>query len=186
MAKICIDPGHGGSDSGAVGPSGLLEKDVALAIALQLKGMLEGAGHEVVMTRDSDIDVGYAYDSATVELQARCDISNNADVDYFVSIHCNAASSAAHGTETWCCDGSERGTALAQIIDSNIATLGLTDRGVKTTAQERLYVLIHTDAPAVLVETAFISNPEEEQQLADPAFQAQLAGAIFNGLTQVI
>jgi N-acetylmuramoyl-L-alanine amidase len=185
MAKICIDPGHGGSDSGAVGPSGLLEKDVVLAIALQLKGMLEGAGHEVVMTRDSDIDVGYAYDSATVELQARCDISNNADVDYFVSIHCNAAFPEAHGTETWCCDGSEKGTALAQIIDSNIATLGLTDRGVKTTAQERLYVLIHTEAPAVLVETAFISNPEEEQQLADPTFQEQLAGAIFNGLLQV-
>lgn len=180
MAKFCIDPGHGGSDCGAVGPSGLRECDVALNIAKILKQKLEEADHEVIMTRTTDVDVAYPGASASEELEARCDIANHARVDCFISIHCNAAENVdAHGAEVYYHMFSRTGRAIAKAVQNNLIDLGLQDRGIKTNS---LYVINYTSMPAVLVETAFISNTGEEALLNTMHFQTKLAGAIADGL----
>lgn len=175
-----IDPGHGGSDPGACG-CGLQEKDIALIVGLKVRHYLQAVGHKVVMTRETDKDVGYAYDSVIEELQPRCDISNSAEADVFVSIHCNAFNCAAHGTQTSYCAGSEKGSILADCVQNQIIGLGgLTDRGTNVQA---LYVTKHTNAVAILVELAFIDQADDAAKLGDPAWQDNFARAIARGIT---
>jgi len=177
--KICIDAGHGGTQPGAVGYFGTKEKDITLQVALQLRDVLKNAGVEVVMTRDSDKDVRTAKQSN--ELQARCDVANNSKADVFISIHCNASNdSSAHGTETWYYPKDAKSKTLAQFIQTELVKqIGLKDRGVK---QGNYYVTRYTKMPAVLVELAFISNPEEEVLLRNKAFQRKCAVGIANGI----
>ena len=179
---IVIDPGHGGSDSGAVGPSGVLEKNVTLAVALKVKSILNDAGAIVILTRSSDRDVSNIKNAADAqELQARVDVGNQNQADAFLSIHANSFSSqAAHGTATYYYSGSPMGTILAaDLQDELVRAEGLTDRG-KSTAN--FYVLKHTNMPASLIEMAFISNPQEEQLLNSAGFQQKTAEAICRAL----
>lgn len=170
--RIVIDPGHGGIDPGAVGPSGIKEAHVNLAVALKVAEKLRKAGVDVMLTRTSNV---------FVDLQPRCDIANFWMADYFVSIHCNAAGTPlAHGTETYCYKFGGKGEILAKAIQAElIAATGRANRGVKTA---NYYVLRYTHMPAVLVEMAFISNPEEEALLASDEFQRQAAEAIARGV----
>ena len=165
MAIFTIDAGHGGSDPGACNPTtGTRECDIALAVTFELKGILEGQGHEVHLTRSTDVDVYGPDASVSEECGARCDISNAANSDVCISIHCNAFSDpSAHGTETFAYANSPRGAQLAQAIDANLVALGLTARN--TDKFKPLYMTKHPDAVAVLVELAFITNPAEEQLL---------------------
>ncbi|HBS60622.1 MAG: N-acetylmuramoyl-L-alanine amidase [Bacillota bacterium] len=175
--KIVIDPGHGGSDPGAIGPAGTQEKTHTLAVALYLRTLLQEAGHQVILTRETDRDVAYPDASASEELQARVDIANQAGAGLFISLHANAAdNSGAGGTETWYyLDG----YLLAEAVQGELANLGLTDRGVK---QANFYVLKYTEMPAILVELAFISNSAEERLLAAEEFRERAAREINNGL----
>ena len=158
---ITIDPGHGGSDSGAVGPNGYTEKEGAFAISQKVASILNQSGAKVVMTRDSDVDVYGPNASARNELQARVDVGNNANSDIFVSIHCNAfVNPAANGTQTFYYGSSYQGQRLAQSIQEKmIEANGLRDRGISTC---NFYVVKHSYMPAVLIETAFITNYDEE------------------------
>lgn len=173
--RIVIDPGHGGSDPGAVGPNGLKEAHVNLAIALKVAEKLRKTGVEVKLTRSSDV---------FIDLQPRCDIANSFGADYFVSIHCNSAGTPeAKGTETYCYKFGGQGEILAKAIQTElIAATGRANRGVKTA---NYYVLRRTNMPAVLTELAFISNPEEERLLADPAYQEKCAAAIAKAIGKV-
>lgn len=174
---IAIDPGHGGSDPGAVGPAGTVEKEHTLAIALYARELLEKSGHQVILTRDTDQDVAFPEATASAELRTRVDIANQAYADIFISIHINAAASAeAHGTETWYYLG---GQAFAAFVQTALSKLGLADRGVK---QANFYVLKHTVMPAILVEIGFISNPQEEQLLATEEFRLNAAQTIVDGI----
>lgn len=181
--KVCIDPGHGGYDSGAVGPTGALEKNVTLAVALKVGKILEQNGIEVVYTRTSD-NVPWPSD-VVQDLQMRCDISNNAEAQYFVCIHANSADDpTARGTETYYCDGSSEGQKLAQAIQQELIKVnGLEDRGIKTA---NYYVLKNTSAPAILTELAFISNSKEEALLTSDDFQNKCAQAIAVGVLESI
>lgn len=174
--RIVIDPGHGGSDPGAVGPNGLKEAHVNLAVALKVAEKLRKAGVEVKLTRTSDV---------FIDLQPRCDIANSFGADYFVSIHCNSAGTPeAKGTETYCYKFGGQGEVLAKAIQAElIATTGRANRGVKTA---NYYVLRRTKMPAVLTELAFISNPEEERLLGSPDYQEKCATAIARGIGKVI
>lgn len=181
MVKAVIDPGHGGSDPGAVGPSGLREADVNLAIAQHVARYLLSSGVEIILTRASDVDVS---------LEERVNIANQAEANVFVSVHCNASvSPEARGAETYYHDESARGQSLAQHIQGNIAALGLYDRGVKsdyTLYQSGLYVLRETVMPAALVEVEFISNPDGEQWLASPDNQNAAGKAIAKGVCEYL
>ena len=178
--KVCIDPGHGGTDSGAVGQNGTREKDVVLQIGLLVKAALERNNIDVVMTREKDIVSG------KLVIADRCRIANNANVDYLVSIHANADGDqddkTGFGTETWAYSTSSAGYPLAKAVQKElIAANGLTDRGVKAKAWD---ILKGTKAPAILVETAFINNSAEERLLTDVAFQRSTAEAIAKGIVQ--
>ncbi len=178
--KICVDPGHGGYDPGAVGPSGLKEKDITLAVSFLVAEKLKAAGQNVVLTRIGDI-VTWTPDG---DLPKRCQVANNFNADVFVSIHCNSATNpAATGTETYHHAASTNGKRLAGAVQGElVAALGLPDRGVKTA---NFYVLAHTNMPAVLVELAFICNPKEEALLATPSIQEKMAQAIARGVGAV-
>ncbi len=171
---IVIDPGHGGGDSGASGPSGLREKDVCLSVAKKTESLLTDAGAKVIMTRTTDRDVTYAGSPNVMELQARVDKApSNADV--FVSIHCNAFQSpSANGMETYYSGRSSEGRRLAQLLNEELASAG----------KANFYVIRHTACPASLVELAFITNYREERLLADDEYQNTLAAAIAKAVSR--
>ncbi len=184
-SKIVLDPGHGtdpeGCDPGAIGPSGVQEKDVNLAMALKLAELLRSAGASVYLTRKGE--------TCPYTLAGRACYANDIGADLFISIHSNASySAAASGTSTYfyAPPGSdlgqqrqERQRLAAAIQDALVAAAGRRDIGV---LEANFSVLRNSNIPSVLVETAFISNPEEERLLASPAFQARVAEGIFNGI----
>lgn len=173
---IVIDAGHGGSDAGAVGPTGLTEKEVTLAVALETEKILKKQKFKVVMTRRTDIDVAGRGASNVGELQARVDkIPPQANL--FISIHCNAFSNPkSHGMETYHYSSSAEGKRLAKLLNEELAKFGgLQNRGVKAA---NFYVIKRSKCPASLIELAFITNPEEEKLLADEKYQKKVAGAI--------
>ncbi len=174
VGAVVIDPGHGGTDSGAIGPTGLRECDVTLGIARQAAEILERQGVRVVLTRTAD---------TAVALEDRTDIARREHAIAFVSIHANASqSSAKRGTETYY--ASHESEALATIIQNEIVrALGQPDRGIRVAD---FYVIVNMPAPAVLVETAFISNPSEERLLRDPAVQRRIAQAIVRALIKFL
>ncbi|KEI03072.1 N-acetylmuramoyl-L-alanine amidase [Clostridium botulinum] len=181
--KVAIDPGHGGYDSGAVGPNGICEKNVALAVALKLGKVLEQKGIEVVYTRTSDKCPWPS--NKNTELQMRCDIANNAKADYFVSIHCNSAdTSAATGIETYYDRNRTNGIELARNIQNElIKQFGYKNRGIKPCG---FYVVKNTNMPAVLVELEFISNGNREQVLNNSTYQQRYADSIAKGIMNTI
>lgn len=144
---VCIDPGHGGYDPGAVAFDGLREKDVALDIAKKLATKLRSFELDVVMTRETDV---------YITLLERAYIANEANADLFVSVHTNSVTSRqAHGAEVLVYSLSSASVPVAEDILDNLTELGLRNRGVKP--RPDLTVLRRTAMPAVLVETAFIS-----------------------------
>ncbi|MDO5297624.1 MAG: N-acetylmuramoyl-L-alanine amidase [bacterium] len=177
---ICIDPGHGGNDTGAYNRSiGLAEEDVTLDVSLRMRDLLRSSGWNVVLTREDDRDVSYAGSTDSEELWARANVANECGADVFVSIHCNsAANTAADGTSIHAYKQSD--IVLGnELIGPLIRTIGRRNRGVQ---QDRFYVLAHTNMPAVLVETAFLSNYEEGHLLNDPAFRQSIAEGLAEGL----
>ncbi|MBZ9684952.1 N-acetylmuramoyl-L-alanine amidase [Clostridium estertheticum] len=173
--KIVIDPGHGGYDPGAVGAMGTQEKAIVLQISFKIGDILIRNGVETVYTREID---------KTQSLQEKCDVSNNAKPDFFVSIHANAATPSASGIETYYSSGSAAGQKLAQTVQTElINTMGRLDRGIKTA---NFYVLNNTDATAILVETSFVSNLEEEKLLITDDYQNKLALAISTGILKTL
>ena len=214
LRKIVIDAGHGGRDSGAVGPGKLQEKDVTLDIARRLGELvLDRMEKEVVFTRSSD---------KYISLPERCYIANNAGADIFVSIHMNASVvKRVSGTEIYIY-GTQASDEAAhrQAIRENLDTPGLYDKAInlilgdigkksnenasillagfvedeviknigtegrenKKIMRAPFYVLANTTMPSVLVESAFITNENEEQKLKDPEFRQKIAEGICNGL----
>jgi N-acetylmuramoyl-L-alanine amidase len=177
--KVVLDAGHGGYDPGAVGARGTKEKEVVLAITLKVGDILAKNGVETTYTRISD-NINWPTNQ-TSNLQVRCDISNNVKPDYFVSIHANSYTSpSASGIETYYSSGNTEGQKLAQAVQEElIKETGRIDRKVKTAG---FYVLNNTDATAILVETSFLSNPEEEILLSTQEYQDKLANAIATGI----
>jgi len=218
LLVIALDPGHGGEDPGAIGPSGLKEKDVVLAIAMQLRERLNAKpGVRVLMTRDSDF---------FVPLGERVRKAERVQADLFVSIHADAfLTPAARGASVfalsqggatsaaarWMANRENHSDAVggvsvkvkdaqvmralldmsttAQIKDSmrvgnevlsRIGKVGKLHRG--QVEQASFAVLKAPAIPSILVETAFISNPQEEDKLRDPDYRRQLVEALFTGI----
>lgn len=220
IRTIVIDPGHGGSDPGCIGPTKTHEADVALAISLKFGKMVEekyGSKIKVIYTRTKD---------EFVELGERAKIANRNDADLFICIHANSGPSHAKGSETYVLglhktdaqakvmqrendvvlleDDHEtkyekldpndpdldiilglkmqlyldQSIEFANLIQKNIVnTEGYSDRGVK---QAGFLVLHQVNMPSVLVETGFLTNPEEEKVLTSDTYQTKMALAIFD------
>jgi N-acetylmuramoyl-L-alanine amidase len=175
---IVIDPGHGGSDPGTV-HGGQREADLTLDMAKRLRDVLVARGWEVKMTRTTDVDVYQPYDSAHVELQARDDVANLQGARLFISVHVNGyQNSGPNGTTTYYSKPED--VALAKDVQHDLtAVLGTTDDGI---VKSLLYVTLHAKMPSVLVETAFLTNPDDFAKLTSPAWRQKVAGAIADGV----
>jgi N-acetylmuramoyl-L-alanine amidase len=219
LVIVALDAGHGGEDPGAIGPSGLREKDVVLAIARQLRRRLDAVpGMRVMMTRDGDY---------FVPLHERVRKARRVQADLFVSIHADAfirpeargasvyalsTGAASSSAARWMASRENAadqvgGVNLQSVNDAQVLRAML---DMSTTAQIKdsltlgtevlqrigqvgplhkrrveqagFAVLRAPDIPSILVETAFISNPEEEQKLRDPAYQQQIVDALADGI----
>lgn len=182
--RIAIDPGHGGSDSGAIGPTGIMEKSVTMRVSRELKRLLEAEGATVILTRTGDTEVSEKGASATSveELQARCDVANNANADIFLSIHADAFTNReVKGTTAYYYT---KGTKQSKQLADNVRTalidaIGTVDRGTQSC---NFYVVKHTDMPAILVEISFISNPDEEKMMNSEMGIKKIAQGIADGI----
>ena len=218
LVVVAIDPGHGGEDPGAVGPSGLREKDVVLAVALQLRDRINTMPNmRAMLTRDADF---------FVPLQERVHKARRVQADLFVSIHADAfltpqargasvfalsQGGASSSATRWMANRENSADMVGGVnINAKDPTVMRTLLDMSTTAQIRdslklggevlgqigkvgklhkgnveqagFAVLKAPDIPSILVESAFISNPEEEARLRDPQYQAQLVHALAIGI----
>lgn len=215
---VAIDPGHGGQDPGAIGPTGKREKDVTLAVARELARQVNATpGLKAYLTRDSDVFI-------PLPMRAQKARANKADI--FISIHADAAENrSATGSSVYVLStkgaSSQRARWLAdkenaadlvggvrlQQTEGTLANvlLDLAQSGYMKASEDaaghvlgglkrignnhkpnieraNFAVLRTSDMPAMLVETAFISNPDEERRLMDPAYQRKVAGAVLDGV----
>lgn len=183
--KVFIDPGHGGSDSGAVGPTGYYEKDMTLDVGLRLREKLKAKGVIVEMSRETD----WRYSDNIVEdLNYRSDKANEFGADVFVSIHNNSASPQAHGTETYIHDSYgpriDESRKLAQYAQNRLVRyLGSNDRGIKTAD---FSVVRRTKMPAILAELDFISNSWIEHKMQTPEYRDNCAAALADGVMEYL
>ncbi len=172
--KIAVDAGHGGEDYGAIGPTGVKEKDINLSIAKKLQAELETLGAEVVMTRTDDTDIA---------LKARPYIAQKEDALILLSIHANALSDGAnpyekHGTSTYYYNA--QAVNLAKTLrDTLTKSLGTRDDGV---CRYSLVLTRPTMPLSVLIEVAYMINPQEYAMLIDENFQQKAANAIAKAL----
>ncbi|UZD56120.1 N-acetylmuramoyl-L-alanine amidase [Caldimonas aquatica] len=218
LVIVALDPGHGGEDPGAIGPSGLKEKDVVLQIARKLRDHINAQPNmRAMMTRDADF---------FVPLHQRVEKARRVQADLFISIHADAfITPHARGASVFAL--SDRGatstaarwlankenaadlvgganlrhndahvmralldmSTTAQINDSlklgsevlgQISRVGRLHK--RRVEQAGFAVLKAPDIPSILVETAFISNPEEEAKLRDPRYQDELVDAMMSGI----
>lgn len=208
LRHVVVDAGHGGADTGAVGPGGLTEKDVNLAVARELKQYLERESNlDVTLTRSRD---------ESLELDARAEAANAAGGELFISLHCNSwFDDNADGFETFFLSpassdwarsvaATENGAGRAaggepgdvefivwELVQNRFINRSsrfaefLQDRACRSLAvpdrgvrQAGFRVLVGAYMPAVLVEMGFLSNADEESRLGDRGYQRQLARAI--------
>lgn len=183
MAKIYIDPGHGGKDPGAVGVGGVHEADINLKVAKYLQEELKRNGQTAKMCRTID---------ATKELSERTTEANEWGADIYCSIHCNAyEKESANGTETYVY---KRGYKAEQIADEvhvhlmlalntrNRCLATVNGKNVNVIKEANFYVLRKTTMPAFLVELAFITNKEDCAKLTNATYQKNCAVAICKGI----
>lgn len=181
--KVFVDPGHGGTDPGAVNKKlGLYESQINLQLSRRFSEHVFAGDYlfEVFLTRDADIDVS---------LQKRCDLANAKKADLFLSFHCNAATDpAAHGFEVWTSIGKTKADDAATMIFEGLGLAMPDSKGRPDyddgdpDKESNFYVLRNTTMPAVLIEFMFISNEKDDAMLEDPAIQA----AVVKGLAEAV
>ncbi len=176
---IVLDPGHGGSDPGAVSPKGTKEKDVNLKIGLKARDALESLKYDVIMTRSDD---------TFVNLYERANIANRNDADIFLSIHHNSTlNNGVKGLEILYCPR-DLGTnklddqyPLAEAISKGILkTTNGSDRGI--IQRPNLVVIRETNMPAVLVEVGYLSNESDEANIISDAYQNKVVEGMVLGI----
>lgn len=184
---IVLDAGHGAPDGGAVGVSGVLEKDINLAIVLKLEEILDSRGAEVILTRTGDSGLhdgsGTIRNKKVTDMNRRLEIINGSGADLFVSIHMNSLNDpSVKGLHIFYDMKHEDIKPLAERIQNSLAEVtGAAGHEVRK-ASSSLYLMKNTEIPGILVECGFLSNPEEEQKLADDEYQSRIAWAIANAL----
>ncbi|MBR6790282.1 MAG: N-acetylmuramoyl-L-alanine amidase [Oscillospiraceae bacterium] len=187
---IVIDPGHGGMDGGAIGDGGVVEKDINLAIALQLRDLLRLSGYEVIMTRESDVSI---HDEGVtgVREQKRSDIRNRLEImekrpdAVVVMIHQNQFSQSKYaGAQMFYGPKVPESRALAERMQAAFRQLQPDNKREIKPGTKDVYLLWECENPIVLAECGFISNPEECRLLQTPAYQRKAAFALLMGLLQ--
>ena len=169
---VVIDAGHGGHDTGAPGVGDYREKDINLMVARKVAKRLRASNVEVLMTRDTD---------TFIELEDRPAISNDTDADLFISLHSDSAKNRqARGFTIYISRTPSRECRrLGNALAAQLELADVESRGVK---EQDFRVLVHSEAPAALVELGFLSNRQDAVALAEPLYQDRLAKAITAGI----
>ncbi len=188
---IIIDAGHGGADGGAVGVSGVLEKDINLEIALSLSSLFELCGFNTVMTRSDDVmlcDEGLESGKKLSDLRNRVKIAQQYENAVFVSIHQNKFPLEKYkGLQVWYSGNNPDSAVIAEIIQNKTAEFLQKDNNRKTKkAGRNIFVLHKLDCPAVLAECGFLSNRNEEKLICDREYQKKLAFLIFSSVSEYV
>ncbi|MGO4889615.1 N-acetylmuramoyl-L-alanine amidase [Anaerobacillus sp. MEB173] len=177
MFKLFLDPGHGGSDPGAIG-NGLQEKNLTLDIALRIRDILqkEYQDIDVKMSRTTD---------TTITLKERTDAANSWGANYYLSIHINSFDGTANGYEDFIHSSLSDSSQTAQyrniMHEEIIKVNGLFNRGKK---KANFHVLRETSMPALLTENGFIDNGNDAAKLKDPNWRQRVAQGHVNGLVR--
>lgn len=167
---IVIDPGHGGTDPGAISSiNNMKESEVVLDMSLKLNQLLTETGFRTYMTRVDNLN-----NNSKLSLQDRSDIANALEADLFISVHANSfTSSSVNGIETYYEPNDMASKKLAEIFQSQLINdLNMNNRGAKSA---NYFVLRNTNMPAVLVESGFLSNPSDAAKLASDTYKNQIA-----------
>lgn len=180
---IVIDAGHGGRDGGSVGVNGSVEKDLNLAYAKSLKRLLDKAGVNVIMTRDSDNGL-YSEDADNKKLsdmRKRREIINNAQPDLVVSVHMNSFPlDSCKGAKTFYQIGSDVSFEAAKSIQNTLHYY--IDNASSTVGAGDYYILNCTKYTSVLIECGFVSSPEEEKLLNSEDYREEFMYSVYRGI----
>ena len=193
VVKIIIDPGHGEFDGGTQSDSGVIEKDINLAISLKLRDILNLMGYETIMTRDCDIvlsdkNATTIRQKKSTDLKNRLTIINNNPESLFVSIHQNYFTQSKYsGTQVFYSVNNPHSELLAQAIQESVSENLQKDnkRQIKPSGSE-IYLLYKALSPAVMIECGFLSNSEETELLISEEYQKKMALAITDGINKYL
>lgn len=186
-AVVVIDAGHGGADPGKVGESGILEKDINLAIAGKLRTRLEEKGFRVVMTRETDDGLysANARNKKREDMEARVRVISEAEPDFVVSIHQNSFPDAScKGAQLFYYVDSSDSRRLAEVLQKKLLEILQDGNTRQAKANGDYYLLRKTTCPVVIAECGFLSNATEEALLASDAYQEKVAEALCLGILQ--
>lgn len=178
---IIIDAGHGGEDSGAIGRNGVYEKDLNLAISMELGSILSEEGYAVVYTRTDDRllygEAGNIVGMKKIyDLKNRCLVSEEYPDSIFVSIHMNSFGESKYsGLQVYYSTKNEGSALLAERIQTSVREGIQPTNNRKTKLGRDLYLMENIESVAVLIECGFISNPEECEKLSEKEYQKQLS-----------
>ncbi len=189
---IVLDAGHGGLDSGAVGVTGVLEKNINLSIVLALRDMFEMSGFQVVLTRTEDISI-HDPDVVGIRNQKLNDMDNRLEIiksypdSIFLCVHQNNFTDPAYfGAQMFYNNNNPDNRTLAQIMQSKFTELQpKNDREIKLSGDE-LFLLKSNPNPSLMIECGFLSNPEEEAKLATWEYQQKVAFTIYGGVMEYL
>ncbi|MCL6634774.1 MAG: N-acetylmuramoyl-L-alanine amidase CwlD [Peptococcaceae bacterium] len=187
---IVVDPGHGGEDPGALGSTGVHEKDIVLEVSKKLAEILRQAGARVLLTRETDRDLSdpeikSLHQAKIQDLTRRVELANNSRADLFISIHVNSFPDRREdGAQTFSQPGSEESRRLAVAIQHELNRF-LENPG-REAKQVDYFANRMTKMPSVIVEIGFISNPKEEKLMLDPHYQSRIAWSIYAGIVRYL
>ncbi len=186
---VVIDAGHGGVDPGKVGVSGVLEKDINLAIAMKLRNRLEQDGVRAVMTREED--TGLYREGATnkkrEDMEARVRLISEAKPELVVSIHQNSFPDVScKGAQMFYYKDSEESKKLAELLQKKFPELLGDGNTRQAKANGDYYLLRKTACPIVIAECGFLSSPEEEALLSAPEYQEKVADVLYQGIKEYL
>ena len=179
---VVLDAGHGGRDGGVIGVnSRAKESDINLEIVKILKGMLERLNYNVVLTRETEDDLGA---NKSKDMSARKNIILNAKPHLVVSVHCNKfPDKNRRGAQVFFDTFSERGASLAKLIQTNLNAVNTAQNGRSFNAlRGDYYILKCSPFPSAIVECGFLSNPEDDKLLNTHAYRVEIAEGIARGI----
>lgn len=196
-ARILIDPGHGGIDPGAHHNGSFTEKEVVLSVGLELRRLLEQAGAEVVMTRETDEDVsrhtpGDPASRYQRDMNSRVKLINESSADLFVSLHINHIyDPTVRGAIVFYRNSRPENKRLAEAIQNNLNPVVAVDprpgQLIHQQTKEGSYLVLNSaEIPGVLVEMAFMSSPADRELLKQDRYRKKLAQAILIGIAEYI
>ncbi len=192
QATIVIDAGHGGMDGGAVGTTGVLEKNLNLEVAKKLEKLVTDGGGKALMTRGEDVSLHTDSDT-TVREQKRSDLTfrrsfaSDSGADAFISIHMNKFEQSQYRGAQIFYSKDENSKRLAECIKKQVVSVSEKSEGREIKeAYDTMFILQENKIPSVIVECGFLSNPEEEALLMSEDYQQQIAEAVYRGVCEFL